>query len=102
MKVFAQFMYEEGRPLPKWREGLEREKVVEGKFVLAQAMARALNSHVMMASLFPSDGSERIDLYRAEVLYMKDEFISVTGQQHDPVSNKYMAQTWLLEVLAAK
>jgi len=101
MKVSLQLMYEDGgRPVAKWRESFVRhDSLPVGTFRLCSDFVKELNSHVIKAQFRPDTGDEIRDLYRAQVLYVKDHYITVTGLEHDPVFNKYTAQTWCLAVL---
>jgi len=102
MKVRLQLRYEDGgRPIGKWRDSFVHNLVLPtGTFQLCTDFVRELNSHVMKARFDPEDGKNAYALYRAQILYIKDDCIAVTGLEHDPVSNKYTAQTWHLAVLS--
>lgn len=102
MKVAVRFRYEDGgRPVGKWREAFEHALVTRGDLILEAAFVRELNSHMNVATLRSEDGIQHT-LLRAEVLYMKEEFLTITGLEHDMLYNKYSAQTWHVEILTPR
>lgn len=99
MKAVVAKLYEDGRPLPRYR-AVTQPPVHEGEFTLSEEHDRELRRSVRTAYLRQrGTGADVLPRLRdAVVLWVGDDAWTVTGFETDPLTRKAVAQSWYVIV----
>lgn len=101
MLVSVRLLFDEGRQLPKWREG--GLKWHKGTFILDQRYDDTFKRTLTFAKLLrpsgePGESDVLPPLRDAVVVVMKDHWLRVQGFEYDDFTKKNTYQTWHVEI----
>lgn len=102
MQVKVIRLFDEGRQLPKWREG--GLPWHQGEFILDDKYDDVFKRTMTFAKLMrlPGEAGDPFvlePLRNAVVVVMKDDWLRVQGFEYDDFSKKNFYQTWHVEFL---
>jgi hypothetical protein len=100
MQATVRLLFDEGRHLPKWREG--GLKIHRGEFLIEEKYDDVFKRSMVFARLMPLPGEGREPhviepLRNAVVVVMKADWLRVQGFEYDDFSKKNFYQTWHVE-----